>query len=261
LPGLALEARAIFLLALTPVSWHKRSVQVATLYQFELCPFCHKVRAALEAKGIPFKSVEVNPMTRKELPELESNVRRKVPVLAIDGGLYADSTTILNHLEEVGSSLTPADPVKKEKSDQIEQWVDDDLAQVLPAVIYGKWRDAARAARVIARTSNFGFMQNAMVRGGGSLIMHQVAKKITARRGGGDPTEMLNAEMDRFEDWLGEQNFVCGDDVSLGDVAVHGCLTCIQDFPAFEQIMSRERVAAWFERVAKIRRRNRAELN
>mgnify|MGYP003654270480 FL=1 len=231
-------------------------MQTTTLYQFELCPFCHKVRAALEAKGIAFETVEVNPMTKKELPELESNVRRKVPVLQIDGEFIADSTAILNHLEEREASLTPPGDAKA-KSDMIEQWTDDDLAQVLPAVIYGTWRDAARAAKVVARTSNFGFVQNAVVRGGGSIIMHQVAKKISAKRGGGKPKEMLGIEMDRFEEWLGEQRFVCGDELSVGDIAAHGCLTCIQDFPAFADIMQRPRVAAWFERVQDVREANR----
>ncbi len=233
-------------------------MDAVTLYQFELCPFCHKVKAALEVKGIPFRKVEVNPMTKKELPELETNVRRKVPVLEIDGKQIADSTDILAYLESKDSTLTP-DPPGDEKSLMIEQWVDDDLAQVLPAVIYGKWRDAARAARVIARTSNFGFVQNALVRGGGSMIMHQVAKKITARRGGGDPEEMLIAEMDKFEEWLGDQSFVCGDQLSVGDIATHGCLSCIQDFPAFDKIMQRPRVQAWYGRVQAMREENRAQ--
>ena len=237
----------------------KHYMDTVTLYQFELCPFCHKVKAALEFKGIPFRKVEVNPMTKKELPEMTGDGRRKVPVLEIDGQHIADSTEILKYLESKDASLTPKPP-GDEKSLMIESWVDDDLAQVLPAVIYGKWRDAARAARVVARTSNFGFVQNALVRGGGSIIMHQVAKKITARRGGGDPEQMLATEMDKFEEWLGDQDFVCGASASLGDIATHGCLTCIQDFPAFERIMKRPSVKAWFSRVQKLREDNRAPL-
>ncbi|MCB9558754.1 MAG: glutathione S-transferase family protein [Deltaproteobacteria bacterium] len=234
-------------------------MKTAVLYQFELCPFCHKVKAALEVKGIPFRKIEVNPMTKKELPELEGNGRRKVPVLEMDGTLVADSTEILKFLETKDATLT-LEGSAREKSEMIEAWVDDDLAQLLPAVIYGTWRDAARAARVVARTSNFGFLQNAIVRGGGSIIMNRVAKKILARRGGGNPTELLATELDKFESWLGEQDFVCGDTLSLGDVAVHGCLTCIQDFPAFKTIMERERVAAWFERVRILRENARAPV-
>jgi len=231
-------------------------VQVATLYQFELCPFCHKVRAALEAKGVAYRSVEVNPMTKKELPEMPGNERRKVPVLAIDDELIADSTAILEYLEKREATLTPEGEAKA-KSEMIENWVDDDLAQVLPAVIYGRWRDAIRAAKVVARTSNFGFVQNAAVRGGGSLIMHQVAKKITAKRGGGDPEQMLSTEIDRFEEWLGDQDYVCGASPSIGDIAVHGCLTCIRDFPAFARIMQRPKVKAWYDRVQSVRESNK----
>lgn len=63
-----------------------------TLYQFELCPFCHKVRAGLELKGIPFRKVEVNPMTKKELPALSADVPRKVPVLQTGGDTVADDS-------------------------------------------------------------------------------------------------------------------------------------------------------------------------
>lgn len=232
-------------------------MEAVTLYQFELCPFCHKVKAALDFKGISYNKIEVNPMTKKELPELDSNERRKVPVLKIGEELISDSTEILAHLESLDPNLSPEEP-ELSKSLMIENWVDDDLAQILPAVIYGSWRDAARAARVVARTSNFGIVQNAVVRGGGSLIMNRVAKKILAKRGGGDPLAMLETEIDKFEAWLGEKDFVCGTEPCVGDIATHGCLTCIQDFPAFKKIMKRPRIAEWYQRLDGMRSKNRA---
>lgn len=228
------------------------------LYQFELCPFCHKVKAGMDLKGLAYDKVEVNPMNKKELPELPADAPRKVPVIQVADATVYDSTTILGYLDEAFPQthrLLPEDPAMREKTEAVENWVDDDLAQVLPTVIYGSWGDAARAARVVARTSNFGFVQNALVRGGGSLIMHQVAKKILKRRGGGTPQQQLDKEMDRFEEWLGEGPYVCGEQPTLGDVATHGCLTCIRDFPAFEAIMARPRVRTWFERVSAERER------
>ena len=194
---------------------------------------------------------------------MPEGARRKVPVIEVDGGeRVLDSTHILGYLEETFPdhlSLTPTDADERAKSDMIEEWVDDDLAYVLPAVIYGKWRDAVRAARVVAKTSNFGPVQNAIVRAGGSLIMHQVAKRIVKKRGGGSPEAMLEAEMDKFEAWLGDRNFLCGSEPSIADVASQGCLTCVQDFPAFDAaVMQRPRVAAWYNRVQKLRDDNRA---
>ena len=53
----------------------------------------------------------------------------------------------------------------------------------LPTVIYGTWKEAMKAAQVTARSSNFGPLQNLMVRAGGSIIMHQVSKRILKKRG------------------------------------------------------------------------------
>jgi microsomal prostaglandin-E synthase 2 len=236
-------------------------MNTVTLYQFELCPYCHKVKAALEAKGIAFTKVEVNPMNKKELPALPADAPRKVPVIQVDGETIYDSTKIIAFLEghdKTGLSLTPSDPALLAKSQQVETWVNNDLSYVLPTVIYGTWGEAIKAAKVVAKTSNFGLVQNAMVRAGGSLIMHQVAKRIVKKRGGGNPTEMLAAEMDKFEVWLGDSPFIGGNELSVGDVATHGCMTCIEEFPAFRTIMARPKVAAWFKRVADIRVRNRA---
>ena len=36
------------------------------LYQFELCPYCHKVKAGLDLKRISYEKIEVNPMNKKE---------------------------------------------------------------------------------------------------------------------------------------------------------------------------------------------------
>lgn len=230
------------------------------LYQFELCPYCHKVKAALDVKGIGYTKVEVNPMTKKELPELPEDAPKKVPVIEFNGDRVFDSTTILDYLDQQfpdQQRFLPDDENALAKTREVEQWVDDDLSHVLPTVIYGKWGDAIRAAKVVAKSSNFGFVQNAVVRGGGSLIMHQVSKRIVKKRGGTNPQQMLDDEMDKFETWLGEQDFVCGDDLTLGDIATHGCLTCIEPFPAFEAIMKRTRVKAWYERVAAIRDENR----
>ncbi len=232
------------------------------LYQFELCPFCHKVKAAMDAKGLAYEKVEVNPYTKKELPELAEGVPRKVPVVQYNGDTVQDSTAILELLEDRfpdRTPLRPSDEKLRARTEEIEAWVDEDLTQVLPTVIYGTWGEAVKAAQVTARTSNFGPVQNLMVRAGGSLIMHQIAKRIVKKRGGGDPHAMLAGELDRLEAWLGDDDFVCGPEISLGDVAAHGALTCINEFPAFARVTERPRLAAWYDRVQAVRDSNRPQ--
>ena len=52
------------------------------LYQYEVCPWCCKVKAVLDFYDIPYKVVEVHPMYKKELKRVSSH--KKVPVLFFD---------------------------------------------------------------------------------------------------------------------------------------------------------------------------------
>ena len=227
------------------------------LYQFELCPFCHKVKAALEVKGIAYRTVEVNPMTKAELPPLPEGSPKKVPVIAWQDDVVFDSTDIMNYIEEqFGHHQSLSPPVGTDarlRSDEVEEWVDAEFAMALPTVIYGTWGEALKAAQVTARTSNFGFLHNIGVRAGGPLIMHQVAKRILTKHGKTDGHAWVADALDRFERWLGDGAFVTGEEVSLGDVAMHGAVTCVRDFPIFAKIMQRKRIADWFEAVESLR--------
>lgn len=227
-----------------------------TLYQFALCPYCHKVRAALDLKGLRYQAVEVNPMSKKELPPLPEGAPKKVPVLTHGDNVVFDSTTILEYLENTfptPNPFTPADDDARALSVEIEEWVDSSFTASLPTVIYGTWREAIKAAQITARTSNFGFFHNVSVRAGGSLIMHQIAKRILKKHGKTNGHAWVQECMDQLELWLGDNDFLVGNQVSLGDVAAHGALTCVADFPIYSEIMQRTRVRDWSKRMDELR--------
>jgi glutaredoxin len=73
-----------------------------TLYQFETCPYCAKVRTALDAKGVKYEKVNVDrdreSSQRKDLLE-KSNVAT-VPVIEIDGKFIGESDVIVKYLED-----------------------------------------------------------------------------------------------------------------------------------------------------------------
>ncbi|MCB0220121.1 MAG: glutathione S-transferase [Chrysiogenetes bacterium] len=232
-----------------------------TLYQFELCPYCHKVKAGLEVKGIPFKKIEVNPTTKKELPPLPEEAPKKVPVIQTNGETVYDSSDILHYLDKKFNDkvhYTPADAARQKRSEEVDQWVDDEFTYALPTVIYGTWREALRAAQITARTSNFGPIENLKVRAGGSLIMYAISKRILKKRNKTDGHKWVVEDLEQFEEWLGSDDFIGGDEVSLGDVAMHGAVTCVKEFPIFAEIMGRPKMAAWYNRVQAIRDANRA---
>ncbi|MBW2462483.1 MAG: glutathione S-transferase family protein [Deltaproteobacteria bacterium] len=223
-----------------------------TLYQFALCPFCNKVRAGLELKGVPFEEVEVSPRSKVELPALPEGAPAKVPVLAAGDEVLWDSTTILSALDAAFPGtrrLLPADETSRSEAIAMEQWVDEHFIQSLPPVLYGTWGEAAQASKVIAEHSRFGTGQGMMVKLGGPFIMHAVAKRILKRNGRTDAHGWVSDNLDHFEQELGDQDFVCGDQLTIADAAMHGAITCIKPFPIFESVQARPRLVAWFERV------------
>ena len=232
--------------------------QKVTLYQFTLCPFCNKIRAALDLKGVAYEMVEVSPRTKVELPDLPDEAPRKVPVLSIDDQVLYDSTDILMKLDD----FFPSDPLLLPDNDaltaqaiEVESWVDEEFIRALPTVIYGTWGNAARAARTIGKASKFGFFQGIGVKLGGPAVMRLVAGRILKRAGRDDGRAWVEECLDQFEAWLGENDFVCGDTMTMADVAMLGGITCVEEFPIYEEVLSRPIIAAWHERMLALRQR------
>ncbi|XP_020245718.1 prostaglandin E synthase 2-like isoform X1 [Asparagus officinalis] len=79
------------------------------LYQYEACPFCNKVRAFLDYHDIPYKIVEVNPLSKKEIKWSDY---QKVPILVVDGQQMIDSSDII---EKLSNQIQPAEVVIDEE--------------------------------------------------------------------------------------------------------------------------------------------------
>ncbi|MEE9383257.1 MAG: glutathione S-transferase family protein [Nannocystaceae bacterium] len=230
------------------------------LYQFELCPYCHKVRAGLELKGLSYRRVEVNPISKRELDHLppSSDGRRRVPVLEYKGEARGESSDILRWLDQVAPGdrpLHPLDPDQLDRANEIDAWLDNDLIKILPTVLYGTWSESIRAAKLTAKTSNFSRIDNLKVGVFGSIIMKTIAKRILRKRGGGKTgLELFHAELTRLETWLADSDFLGDDAPHFADAGVHGALTCVRQFPAFEHVRARPKLEAWYERVDALRR-------
>ena len=235
-------------------------MDAVTLYQFELCPFCNKVRAGLELKNIAYKKVEVNNFGKKEIAHIEPGPsgRKKVPILEWGDEVVHDSSAILGRLDGLspeGGALLPSEPDLRERAEMIDTWVDEELTQILPTVIYGTWRDSFRAAMLMATTSNFSLLDRLKLRLFGAVVMKFIARRILKKRGNGrSAPELLKIELDRLEEWLGEQSFLCGDRPTLADAAAQGALSCVRELRAFDSVRQRPKLNAWFERVDGVRR-------
>ena len=238
-------------------------MHVMTLYQFELCPFCNKARAGLDLRGLAYNAIEVNPMNKREISHLEPDVdgRKKVPIIEVDGTVVRDSSAILRWAEQRDGNevrLLREQAELKKRIEAIETWVDDYLMKVLPAVLYGTWSQAIRAARLTAHSGNFSAFDNFKVSVFGSIVMKMIAKRTLKKMGQGASAEELYAKgLDHLESLIIDQCLV-GSQPSLADACVHGALTCVKDFPAFQQAMGRPAIRVWYEHIEALRVTGRA---
>jgi glutaredoxin 3 len=73
-----------------------------TLYQFENCPYCAKVRAKLEDLGLAYEKVNVSNNRDDPLRQeiAENSGIQTVPVIKIDDEFIGDSQKIIDYLDK-----------------------------------------------------------------------------------------------------------------------------------------------------------------
>lgn len=110
-----------------------------TLYQYEVCPYCCKVKAFLDYHHVPYSCVEVSPLGKKELSFSDY---KKVPVLLIDGEQLNDSPMIISEL--AARLPKPKKTLKNEDEERVKlwnQWVDElSTGSILRECVRTNWQ-------------------------------------------------------------------------------------------------------------------------
>lgn len=95
------------------------------LYDYPSCPFCRKVRVALDEKGIKYERVFVDLRKKEQKKEefLRLNPYSKVPVLIDNDTVIYESSVINEYLDEKYPTppLMPSDPAGRA---EVRIWVD-----------------------------------------------------------------------------------------------------------------------------------------
>ncbi|XP_025819840.1 prostaglandin E synthase 2 isoform X3 [Panicum hallii] len=146
--------------------------QNVVLYQYQACPFCNKVRAFLDYHDIPYKVVEVNPLSKKEIKWSDY---KKVPILTVDGEQLVDSSDIINILQR---RIRPDDELTNEEEAKWRRWVDEHLVHMLSPNIYRTTSEALESFDYIAQHGNFSFTERFAVKYAGAAAMYMVSKKL-----------------------------------------------------------------------------------
>jgi glutathione S-transferase len=220
------------------------------LYDWKPSPFCLKVRAILDFKGLRYERRNV---LGKSLLDLNRRGRTgKVPALAIDGDIVCDSTDIAYALERLAPtpSIFPASPRDRALCHVLEDWADEALYWV---GLYFQWWDPAGAAMVPRAfgTSVLGRVafQAYAHRVRGQLIGQGVARK-TAEHNRRD----LERHLDAAEAMLAGRSYLLGDAPTLCDFAWLGQLVYLSHTPVGGGALAgRSAINAFLERMKGLR--------
>ncbi|KAF6163908.1 hypothetical protein GIB67_024763 [Kingdonia uniflora] len=219
------------------------------LYQYEACPFCNKVKAFLDYYDIPYKIVEVNPISKKEIKWSEY---KKVPILTVDGEHMVDSSAIINKLESRihPERLVASTPDKDDdEENKWRRWVDNHLVHMLSPNIYRNASEALESFDYITSKGNFSFMEKVTAKYAGAVAMYFVSKNLKKKYNITDERASLYEAAETWVDALGGRQFLGGTKPNLADLAVFGVLRPIRYLRSGKDMVEHTRIGEWYTRM------------
>jgi glutathione S-transferase len=221
------------------------------LHQFEVSPFCDKVRRVLHLKRRRYETREVPPTeTLVRLRRL--NPVGKVPVLEHGEKVIADSSDIARYLDEVfpDPPLYPEDPRERALGHVLEDWADESLYFYELWFRFGLEENAGEWSRR-STESEPPLLRRATRRALPTLMRNVLKSQGLGRK----PPQKVLEEFDRHlasvDAWLGDdRDWLVGDRLTIADIAVYSQLVCAAETGEAAAVMAEHpRLLGWMERV------------
>jgi glutathione S-transferase len=221
-----------------------------TLYQFEISPFCDKVRRILHVKGQSYEVREI-PVSQSLRSVPRVNRIGKLPCLDHDGHRVADSTDIALYLEEKFPEppLLPSAAEERARCLLLEDWADESLYFYEMTLRFTIPHNARRfVPRLVAHDPPW------FQRVAGRAVPF-LMRRVTRGQGvGRKPRDMLLRDVERhvatLAGLLGDRSWLVGERLSLADIAVFAQLACIRGADEGAKLVEAQTaVGAWMARV------------
>uniref|UniRef100_A0A7S1CY25 GST N-terminal domain-containing protein n=1 Tax=Cyclophora tenuis TaxID=216820 RepID=A0A7S1CY25_CYCTE len=232
-----------------------------TLYQYAICPFCNKVKALLNHVGLHHEIVEVNPLTKSELPKGDY---RKVPIALVDEQAVLGSDAIISallehrHVQEqlLNTRWKDADNMTLEAFQQDTKWLDfatNQLATLMYPNICRSVSDAYRSFDYVSDVPTWSAFQKFSIRGVGSIAMYMAASRVKKKYNIEDERKALE---EALQVWYNEalnrdeKQFASGANVpNLADLTVYGTLRSVEGLEAHDTFVRNGPVSDWYQRM------------
>ena len=220
------------------------------LHQWEISPFCGKVRKALRHKGIDFTVENYNGL--RALKAASLSPAGKLPVLDIAGQCIADSSAIVAFLEthQPQPSLYPADPADRARAAILEDWSDESLFWYEVALRISEPAALPKAVELLC-TGRPAWEQRVMK----LALQRSYPKKLKAQGLGLLPPERIQAQffehLASLEAMLAAGPWLVGPSKSIADLAISAQLDeVVRTSPLAPRVLAFPGIRDWLARCA-----------
>jgi len=230
------------------------SIGSVHIYQYEICPFCCKVKALLDLHRVPYATTEVNPLTKSET-KAWSGGYKKVPIAMIAGEQINDSPVICAQILDglVASGQVDQKHLAEFRSPAALEWAkwsDEKLAVLAFPNITRTFSEAYEAFGYVWGVPHFTQLDKAANQAIGSFFMWMAQGKIKKKYAIDDEREAFISGIDKWmNEAVGSAPFAGGERPNFADVAVFGLLKAIDRTAAHADLMAATSVAPWYDRM------------
>lgn len=222
-----------------------------TLYQYEICPFCNKVKGLLDFYNVPYSTVDVNPLTKAEIKFSEGY--KKVPIMkTADGSQVNDSPNIIDHVVDNlrATGVMSGEEAEVFCSDEARKWAtwaDKELAVYIYPNITRNYHESLEAFQYIQDVPHFSFLDKMANMYLGAVAMVFAQGKIKKKYGILNEREEMFDKLGMWVAAVGSEPFLGGKKPNLADVCVFGCIRAIQHTGTHKEIMESTSIQPWYK--------------
>jgi len=195
------------------------------LHQFRHSPYCLKVRMALAAKKLEYRTVEITPAIG-QIDIFQKTGQKKLPVLFDKETTIHESSSIIRHLEkiEIEPKLIPESLKEASQAQIIENWADTTLAKSIKIVFLEELTKNPILISSLFANEISDSMQKLLLN-----IPTKIASQISGLINQKEK-ESLKQNLEYLSNLIDQENFLIGDKLSIADISVASHLSLLK-FP------------------------------
>jgi microsomal prostaglandin-E synthase 2 len=209
----------------------------------------------MDYNGIPYKTVEVNPLTKKQISF--STEHKKVPIATINGNTVFNSADIIAKLKSF-SSEQEMSRLFTSDTEEWMKWSETKLAVLLYPNITRSFAESWDAFSYVSDVESWSWLDRSSNRVLGPIAMSFANGRIKAKYNIWDERKDLKELLQHWTETIAASNkeasssgpFLHGAQVTMPDLMVYGVLHSIEGLETFSTIMhDNDALRSWYGHV------------